>query len=123
MLLDALDVFEDEPEMRHRREHCSEKFWSFEESCEKQFWGFSLLGLIAAEQGLDLVEIPRNQQIVPVREFLSKIGFTYYDQLCLEEINGHSLNNEVLRERTLRFTATGDRMPFLDDLLDIDKET
>ena len=111
MLVDALDVFEEEPEIRERTTHAFKG--------AKGYWGFSLMGLIAAEQGLDLVETPCNQQIVPVRDFLSKVGFTYYDQLCLGEINHHSLNIEVLRERVLRFAQTGERMPFLDDLHEI----
>ena len=105
-LLDAIDVFEEEPELRDR------SFHAFKGA--KGFWSFSLLGFVAAECGFPLVtHSPRNGQEVLLREFLGEVGFTYYDQLCLNEINSHSLNEKVLRERVLHFATTGGRMPLL----------
>jgi hypothetical protein len=112
MLLDALDVFEEEPEIRDRGQAAIVRVVGE--------WRFSLLGMVAGSAGYDLVGLYQDRErnlLCEVREFLTKLGFTYYDQLCLDEVNGHSIKVDVLRERVLRFAQTGERMPFIDDLL------
>jgi hypothetical protein len=111
LLLDALDMFEEEPELRDRGQGAASRVGGE--------WRFSLLGLVASTTGFDAVE-RHDTPLVALREHLTKLGFTYFDQLCLHEINQHSIGVDVLRERVVRFAETGERMPFLDDLHSLD---
>ena len=107
-LMDAVDVFMDDPDCRNRINHICR--WADGKT------RYDLLGMLSMITGLDLESMDHHECIIPVREHLSAIGLTPYDQLCLQEIDHHSIKLDVLMERVVRFAQTGERMPFTDDL-------
>jgi hypothetical protein len=103
LLFDALDVFDEEPEIRGGE-------WCFKGYFPE--YRFNLLGLLCSSSGLALVDHPRNGHELLCRDFLERLGFTSYDILCIQEIDSMSSDLEVLRERLGRFITSGERMPF-----------
>ena len=97
----------------------SRSFWAFKGCFEH--WTFSLLGMVCALNGLELLEIPRNEHNAACRAFLHELGFSTYDISAIGEINDHTYDIEVMQIRLERYAETGERMPFpFDDLHEID---
>lgn len=116
LVYEGLTAFYKSPHTRSR------SFWCFKGV--KGYYEFSLLGVVCALNGLDLLAVPRNEHNLACREFLHELGFSTYDISAIGEINDHTYDLEVLQIRLDRYAETGERMPFpSDDLHEIDMKS
>lgn len=99
----------------------SRSYWAFKGV--EDYWTFSLLGMICMLNGLDLLEIPRNEYQLVCQGLLKELGFSSYDISAIGEINKLTYDIEILQARFDRYAETGERIAFpVDDLHKLDME-
>lgn len=84
---------------------------------------YTLLCMVCALEGLDLIGIPAEFLNAVIRQFLAQLGYTGRDVLAIEEINDMTHDLDILLIRLERYFTTNQRIdPRGDDLTGADQE-